>query len=90
MDLKNFSWVKDVVLITGGYGKITVVAVRGIESKSLKLKHSAKTGVFTCDEFNLVEMSHEALMDKIYQEMLVEKARQEFIKQNPNIGAFAW
>lgn len=85
-ELKKFQWVRSVVLIVGGYGKQTLVAVRGIELMSFKLKHSAKTGVFVCEELNLAEQSHEALMEKIFQHAL----RQDLLNNNPNVGAFAW
>lgn len=89
-DLKKFSWVKGVVLVVGGYGKQTVVAVRGIEVLTVKLKYSAKTEVFSCDELSMVEKSHEALMEKISHHAMKEEQRLIMIKQNPNIGSFAW
>lgn len=87
---KKFSWVKDVILISGGYGKNTVVAIRGEPVMTVKIKMIAKSGTFACDELALVEPTHDALMDKIYEKALFEKERQDYLAANPHIGLFDW
>jgi hypothetical protein len=87
---KKFSWVKDVILISGGYGKNTVVAIRGEPIMEVKIKMIAKSGTFTCDELALVETTHDALIDKIYEKAINEKERQDYLTANPHIGLFDW
>lgn len=67
--MKKFNWVKGVVLVVGGYGKASLVALRGQKLAEFKLKLN-KSGTFEAPELGLIAQTHEELMELIYNKAI--------------------